>query len=106
MLLEYTEALTHEYAQQLSTLVGKTYICNSVKIKKLKAKWGYCTRGQDIVYALQLLHLPNTWIRYVIIHEVCHLKEKNHSPRFRALVEKLCPEYKKIKQNMGKIILD
>ncbi len=106
MLLEYTEELTHYYAEQLSNLVGKKYFCNSVKIKKLKSKWGYCTSRQDIVYALQLLHLPNAWIRYVIIHEVCHLREKNHSSKFWGLVEQLCPDYKSIKKKMGNIRLE
>lgn len=106
MLLEYTEELVYKYVQQLSEFVGKKYICKSVKIKKMKAKWWYCTSKQDIVFALQLLHLPNAWIRYVVIHEVCHLREKNHSPKFWSLVEQLCPEYKKIKKEMGNIRLD
>ncbi len=105
MLLEYTEELTQYYAEELSNLVEKKYICNSVKIKKMTAKWWYCTSRQDIVYALQLLHLPNAWIRYVIVHEVCHLREKNHSSKFWDLVEQLCPEYKTIRKKMSNISL-
>lgn len=106
MLLEYAEELTNLYTEQLSKIVGKSYVCNSVKIKKMTAKWWYCTSRQNIVYALQLLHLPNNWIRYVIIHEVCHLREKNHSKNFRDLVEQLCPDYKKIKKWMREVSLE
>lgn len=63
-------------------------------IKELKSKRGSCSHHQRIVLNLKLIHLPLKYLEYVIIHEACHLKEKNHSYKFWALVEKYYPDYK------------
>jgi predicted metal-dependent hydrolase len=53
-----------------------------------------------------LVHLATKYVRYVVIHEVCHLKHKNHSKDFRAEVEWFLPEYKEIRREMKKMILE
>ena len=74
----------------------------SIIFRKTKSKRGSCTHDQKFSLNLDLIHLPTKYIRYVVIHEVCHLKIKNHSKKFRALVESFCPEYKQTKKELGK----
>ncbi len=81
-----------------SKLLDKKYDC--LVIKDLKSKRWSCSRNQKIVLNLKLLHLPKHFLEYVIIHEVCHLKEKNHSKNFWKLVEYFLPNYKKIRKEL------
>ena len=64
--------------------------CN---IKNMKTRWGSCNIPEKrILLNLQLVKKPVECLEYVIIHELIHLLEKNHTNRFRALVEKNCPK--------------
>lgn len=73
-----------------------------LSIKDLKSKRWSCTRSQKIVLNLKLLHIPKKFLDYVIIHEACHLKEKNHSKKFWSLVESFLPNYKETKKELKK----
>lgn len=77
----------------------------SLTIKKVKSKWWSCSSDNRIMLNLNLIHFPLDYIEYVIVHEICHLKEKNHSPRFWNLVEKFFPKYKEIRRNLKKMHL-
>ena len=59
---------------------------NSVKIKITRSKWGSCSSRKNINLSAYLILLPDDLRDFVIIHELCHLKEMNHSTRFHALV--------------------
>ena len=61
---------------------------NSVKAKVARTKWGSCSSRKNINLSAYLILLPERLMDYVIIHELCHLKEMNHSARFHALVNK------------------
>ncbi len=71
-------------------------------IKDLKSKRWSCSRDQKIVLNLKLLHIPKNYLEYVIVHEVCHLKVKNHSHRFWKHVEDFLPNYKEIRTELKK----
>lgn len=71
-------------------------------VKDLKSKRWSCSRDQKIVLNLKLLHLPKIYLEYVIIHEVCHLKVKNHSHKFWNLVWEHLPNYKKVRKELKK----
>lgn len=64
-----------------------------VKLKHNKSNWGSCSIRKNINLAVRLLFAPPEVIDYVIIHELAHLTEMNHSPRFWALVAKADPSY-------------
>ncbi len=68
---------------------------NSIRLKYLHSRWGSCSSKHNINLSSRLLFAPDEVIDYIIIHELAHLIELNHSPRFWALVEKAMPEYKK-----------
>jgi len=107
-LKDYLKETLHEYAKPLldeySETIGYTY--NKITIRKTKSKWWSCTSDQNIALNLSLVHLPTQFIRYVIIHEVCHLKHKNHGSRFRELVEKHYPNHKQIKKELRNFVID
>jgi hypothetical protein len=67
----------------------------SVTVKNYKARWGSCSVNGDISYNWKLVFAPHHIIDYVVVHELCHIKEHNHSPKFWAWVESIIPDHKK-----------
>ncbi|MEX0617723.1 MAG: SprT family zinc-dependent metalloprotease [Pseudohongiellaceae bacterium] len=65
----------------------------TIKLRKTKTKWGHCTSTGIIQFNWLIMLAPNAIIDYMIAHEVCHLIHMNHSPRYWALVQSLCPDY-------------
>lgn len=98
-LEEYARPLLDKYAK----MIGYTYHKLTIKVTKSK-RWS-CTSDQNISLNLNLVHLPTRCIQYVIIHEVCHLKHKNHASIFRNLVEKLYPNYKQVRKELKNFVL-
>lgn len=68
--------------------------CGEVKINGAKTRWGSCNRKGDINFTYRLLLAPEELIDYVVVHELAHLKEMNHSAGFWAVVEQTMPDYK------------
>lgn len=71
-----------------------TWQPSSLKIRDYKSRWGSCDRLGRLTLNNRLMMAPPEVIDYVLIHELAHLKELNHSARFWALVEIHCPLYK------------
>jgi len=74
-----------------------------IRIKTQKSRWGSCGIHNDINLNWLLILTPPKVMEYVVIHELCHIKERNHSANFWLLVEKHCPDYREhrlwLKQN-------
>lgn len=72
-----------------------------LKIRKMKTRWGVYNRGNHtITLNSRLIEFDIEKIDYVIVHELSHIKHFNHSKAFWSLVEKYCPNYKKIRKEM------
>ena len=99
ILYDYAKPILDEYSQKLWIAYKE------LKIRKVNAKWGSCTSDQKIMLNTKLIHLSTRLILYVIIHEACHLKIKDHSPRFRKLVEIYCPNYKILRKELRNYVL-
>ncbi|WP_292747217.1 M48 family metallopeptidase, partial [Methylophaga sp. UBA3191] len=67
---------------------------NLVQIKSYKARWGSCTMRGDIQLNWQLVQATQSINDYVIIHELCHLRQHNHSKAFWDLVEQFDPNFR------------
>lgn len=63
-------------------------------IRKMETRWGSCSRKGRVNLNLSLIKATKECIDYVIMHELCHLKEQHHGPRFWHLLEKLMPDYR------------
>ena len=73
----------------------------TLKIRKMKTRWGVCnTRKHNITLNFELYRYDLECLDYVIIHELSHLIEGNHSKNFWKIVEKYCPNYKEIKKKL------
>jgi predicted metal-dependent hydrolase len=68
---------------------------SSLSVKNVSSKWGSCSNKGELIFTIRLALKPLWIINYVIIHELCHLEELNHSKRFWHLVSKHFPDYKK-----------
>lgn len=71
--------------------VGVSY--NSYAISSAGTRWGSCTVAGNIRLNWKLIHYPLALLDYVVIHELAHLREMNHSPRFWAVVGEVFPDY-------------
>lgn len=63
-----------------------------VTLRDPRSRWGSCTADGDLMFSWRLVMAPPAVLDYVVAHEVAHLAELNHSPRFWAVVRRLCPE--------------
>lgn len=80
------------YAERMGVTYGK------ITIRSMKTRWGSCTAQGNISLNCLLTLVPEAVMDYVIVHELCHRIEMNHSSRFWRLVETVLPDYKIQKQ--------
>jgi predicted metal-dependent hydrolase len=71
-----------------------------LEIRKMQKRWGSCIRGKSIVLNPLLVHASKDCIDYVITHELCHVKYKNHDKRFYKLMNSKYPKWEKIKEKL------
>ena len=71
---------------------------NKVKIKDLKSSWGTCGENGNLSFSWRLILAPKHVMEYIVVHELCHLVELNHSKKFWRLVTDLFPQ-KKLSQD-------
>jgi hypothetical protein len=84
--------------KELADEHGFTY--NRVTIKNNISNWGSCSVRGNINLNLRLVTLPQPLQDYVMLHELCHLKEMNHGPKFHALLESLCPDHRTLEKEL------
>ena len=82
-----------ERVKYYAPLVGVTY--GRITIRNQKSRWGSCSSKGNLNFNVGLMMAPPEVMDYVVVHELCHRIEMNHSPKFWAEVGKLIPDYKK-----------
>ncbi len=70
----------------------------TVKVNSARSKWGCCTYDNELRYSFRLLYAPKEVIEYVVVHELSHVRHKNHSQAFWREVQKYVPDYKARRQ--------
>ena len=76
---------------------------NRVAIRDQSSRWGSCSSKANLNFNYRLALLSERHSDYIVVHELCHLKEMNHSSRFWNLVEQGIPDYKNIRAEIKKI---
>ena len=69
-----------------------------VTIREQKTRWGSCSRKGNLNFNWKLIRAPREALDYVVVHELCHLYEFNHSPGFWRMVEEVLPDYERWKR--------
>ncbi len=78
------------------------YKWKKIFIKNQKTRWGSCSKRGNINFNYKIALLPPKISDYIIVHELCHLGEFNHSQNFWNLVAKTIPDYKEIRNDLRK----
>lgn len=82
----------------LSCALGLPYARTTIRLAR--SRWGSCSRTGSIALNARLLLLPPPLVDYVLVHELCHTRELNHSPAFWVLVAQHCPEYRRHRREL------
>ena len=88
--LNYIQGRVKYYAD----IIGVTY--GKITIRNQKTRWGSCSRKGNLNFNCLLMLMPTEVIDYVVVHELCHRKQMNHSKAFWKEVEKILPHYKEV----------
>lgn len=98
------EVFTHMATQLVQRQVNKQQLPSfSIHLSSPSSRWGSCNSKREIRLNWRLVHYPPQLIEYVIAHELAHLVEMNHSPRFWSVVESLMPGYKEPHKTLAKM---
>jgi len=88
-------AALEERTAQFADTMGLQYA--RIRIRNQKTRWGSCSSRKTLSFNWRLLLAPPEVLDYVVIHEVAHLAEPNHSARFWQVVEHYCPAYRRLR---------
>ncbi|PIP34607.1 hypothetical protein COX21_02005 [Candidatus Falkowbacteria bacterium CG23_combo_of_CG06-09_8_20_14_all_41_10] len=75
---------------------------SKISIRNQRTRWGSCSGRGNLNFNYKIIFLPEKMIDYIIVHELCHLKELNHSDRFWKLVSQNVPHYRIIRKDLQK----
>lgn len=76
---------------------------NRIAIKNQKSRWGSCSKKGNLNFNYKIIFLQPQMADYLIVHELCHLGQFNHSKKFWQLVQKTIPNYKAINKTLKKL---
>ena len=80
------------YAEKVGVNYGR------ISVRAQKTKWGSCSAKGNLNFNCLLMLVPETVRDYVVVHELCHRRQMNHSPAFWSEIERVLPEYRDAKK--------
>ena len=100
-LLILLDALTSKWAEKLNES-GVLW-----NVRKMTSLWGSChVRKRHITYNLELARVPEELVEYIVVHEITHLKESSHGPRFCSLMDERLPDWRRRRRILNKRSFD
>ena len=85
-----------ERAAYFAGIMNVTY--GTLRLSSARTRWGSCSARGNLNFHWKLILMPPEILDYVVVHELAHRKEMNHSARFWAIVESVLPDYKERRQ--------
>jgi len=69
-----------------------------LKVRRMKSRWGSCSRSGKITLNLRLIHMPPVCVEYIVMHELCHLRHLDHSKDFYSFLQMIMPDWRERKK--------
>ncbi len=91
--------------QILSEKSSYGFRVSKLRVRTMKSRWGSCTSKGVIALNTELIRLPDRFTRYVILHELSHLRHHNHGTGFYKLLTELFPEWRSVRKELKEYIL-
>ena len=108
----YRDRAREVFGRRMESLFDTVTWADSIpewRLLRMRRQWGSCSPRGTILLNTHLVKAPRECVDYVILHELCHLREHNHSPRFYCLLDKVMPEWRRVKarlEGMAEMILN
>jgi predicted metal-dependent hydrolase len=108
----YKEKALEVFSRRLDAMLEQTLWVSerpSIRIQSMQTQWGSCSPHGRLTLNPHLVKAPRECIDYVILHELCHISEHNHSKRFYRLLKQVMPNWQKVKErldSMAAVILN
>ena len=98
---ERARSLVEERIADINQIYNFSF--NKIAIRDQKTRWGSCSSKNNLNFNYRILFLPDDLVDYLIVHELCHLKEMNHSQKFWELVALGVPDYREKSKKLKKL---
>lgn len=95
---EFARVLAHDRIRELNA--GYNFSFNRISIRNQKSRWGSCSKQGNLNFNYRIVLLPAHLVDYIMVHELCHLQELNHSPRFWDLVSRTIPHHRACRREL------
>jgi predicted metal-dependent hydrolase len=96
---EQARIIAHKKVEKYSKIYNFKY--NKIAIRNQKTRWGSCSKSGNLNFSYKIAILPEHLVNYIIVHEVCHLGEFNHSQNFWDLVAQTIPDYVELRKELN-----
>lgn len=93
-------AFAQERVGVFNEIYGFSY--KEVRVKNQKTRWGSCSKRGNLNFNYRILYLPLHLADYIVVHELCHLKEFNHGKKFWDLVAQVFPGHREMRRELRK----
>lgn len=114
MAAHIEQAVSHWYRHEAERLFAERVahyspllnaVPRQIKLSSAKTQWGCCTVRGTVHLNVQLIKLPLRLLDYVVVHELAHLRELNHSAAFWRVVESACPDYTSLRNELKAVAI-
>ncbi len=102
---EAARMLVHERVRHFMQYYGPHHNISigKIAIRNQRSRWGSCSKKGNLNFNYKLIFLSPVLQDYIIVHEICHIKEFNHAKAFWSLVGETIPEWKKLRNELKKV---